>query len=78
MNEMFVALISAVGSIIGTIIGITANTKLIIYRLEQLEAKVNKHNNIIERTYECEIKESILAEQINSIKEKIADIEKEE
>lgn len=34
------------------------------YRLKQLEDKVDKHNNLIERTYELEKKVAILEEDI--------------
>ena len=78
MNEIFIAIIGAVGSGIGAVLGIFVNTKLINYRLEQLEAKVNKHNNLIERTYELETKESILEEQIKVANHRISDLEKEE
>lgn len=78
MNEIFVALIGAIGSGIGAILGVVINTKLIKYRIEQLEKKVEKHNNIIERTYELETKESVLEEQIKVANHRIADLEKEE
>ena len=51
MSAVIVALIGAGGSAVGAVLGVVINTKLITYRLEQLENKVNKHNNIIERTY---------------------------
>ena len=47
--EVMVALLSAAGTVIGSLIGILASNRLTTYRLEQLEAKVNKHNNLIER-----------------------------
>ena len=33
------------------VLGVMAAGKLTQYRLRQLEEKVNKHNNLIERTY---------------------------
>ena len=39
------------GTIIGTFAGIMTSTKLTNYRLEQLEKKVDKHNNLVERMY---------------------------
>lgn len=45
-----------VGTVIGTFGGIMASAKLTNYRLEQLEKKVDKHNNLIERTYRLEEK----------------------
>lgn len=75
MSSIIVALIGAGGSAIGAILGIIINTKLITYRIEQLEIKVNKHNNLIERTYELETKEKVLEEQIKVANHRISDLE---
>ena len=48
------ALISALGSLLGTVVGILASAKVTNYRLKQLEARVQAHNNLIERTYRLE------------------------
>lgn len=45
-NEIIVALFSLIGTAMGTFGGI----RLTNYRIEQLEKKVDKHNNLIERT----------------------------
>ena len=47
MEAVIVALIGAAGSAIGGMIGIFVNTKLITYRIEQLESKVNKHTGLM-------------------------------
>lgn len=44
-----VALISLIGTLVGTFGGIIVSAKLTNYRLEQLEKKVEKHNNFAER-----------------------------
>ena len=44
-----VALVSLVGTLIGTFGGIITASKLTNYRIEQLERKVDKHNNFAER-----------------------------
>lgn len=75
MDEFIIALIGLGGSAIGSFGGVLINTKLTNYRLEQLENKVNKHNNIIERTYELETKEKILEEQIKVANHRINDLE---
>lgn len=55
MNEtVIVALISLAGTIIGAFSGIIVSNKLTNYRIERLEEKVNKHNNLIERTFKLE------------------------
>lgn len=48
--EEIMAAVSLVGSLIGTLSGIVISNKLTMYRIEQLEKKVEKHNNVVERT----------------------------
>ncbi len=40
---------SFLGSAVGCLGGILASQKLMNYRIEQLEKKVDKHNNLVER-----------------------------
>ena len=54
MNEIWTAIIPLFGTLIGTFAGIMTSTKLINYRLEQLEEKVDKHNSLVERMYKVE------------------------
>lgn len=49
-NTIVVALVSFAGTLIGTLGGILASAKLTNYRIEQLEKKVDEHNNFAERT----------------------------
>ena len=49
-------LISAASAIIVSVITAVYNNKLIMYRLEQLEIKMDKHNNVIERVTILETK----------------------
>lgn len=82
MTNIIVALIGAGGSVlgaaIGAIVGIATNTKLITYRIEQLEGKVNKHNNLIDRTYNLETQERLLEEQMKVANHRISDLEEEQ
>lgn len=75
-TEIVIALIGLLGSAIGSLVGIVASSKLTAYRLEQLEKKVDKHNNLIERTYKLEEKAEILAEKISAANHRIDDLEK--
>ena len=55
MNEaIIVALLGFAGTLLGSLLGVLAAQKLTQYRLAQLEDKVNKHNNLIDRTYKLE------------------------
>ncbi len=49
MTDIIIAVLALCGTVIGSITGILASNKLVIYRIEQLEKKVEKHNNLIER-----------------------------
>ena len=73
--EIIVALIGVSGSALGSVVGIAIQSSLIRYRLGMLEEKVNKHNNLIERTYELETKEKVLEEQIKVANHRIEDLE---
>lgn len=48
-SEIIIAVLSLCGTLIGSIAGIMAANRLTVYRIEQLEIKMNKHNQIIER-----------------------------
>ena len=52
--DLLLSFISLGGTLIGTFAGIVISNKLTMYRIEQLEKKVEKHNNVIERTYKLE------------------------
>lgn len=67
-TEVIVALLSLVGTIIGTLGGILVSTKLSNYRIEQLEKKVDKHNGFGEKI-------PVIQEQIKVINHRIDDLE---
>lgn len=75
MVEIIVAVIGLLGSAIGSLVGIMINSKLSNYRIEQLEKKVEKHNNLIERTYKIEQHEAVTDEEIKVINHRINDLE---
>ena len=62
-------LFSFLGSATGCVAGILASQKLTNYRLEQLETKVAKHNNLVERMTVSELKIKILENKLNDSKE---------
>lgn len=69
MSEVIiVALLSLAGTLVGSFSGIMAANKLTNYRIEQLEIKVEKHNNLVSRMYEVEKHEAIMEEEIEHLK----------
>lgn len=69
------ALISGCFSLAGALIGILASAKLTTYRIEQLEKKVDKHNQVIDRVYALEKKSAVVDEEIKVANHRIADLE---
>lgn len=67
IGEVIVAIIALVGTLGGSYMANKKTTALIAYRLEQLENKVNKHNNVIERTYSLEKSEALLEERVDRL-----------
>lgn len=56
IDNIIISLISLFGTLAGTFGGIVVSSKLTTYRIEQLEKKVDKHNNVVERVYKLEQK----------------------
>lgn len=48
---------------------------LIEYKLEELSKRVDKHNNVVERTYALEQNRAVFEEQIKVANNRIADLE---
>lgn len=66
-DVVIVAVVGAVGSGLCSLLGVIASSKLTQYRLQQLEAKVQAHNNLIDRMYKVEKKQSELEQKVNMI-----------
>ena len=67
-DTIIVAIIAFIGSLIGNYMSNNKNQALIAYRLEELENKVNLHNNVIERTYQLEKDIKVIETEIENIK----------
>lgn len=67
MVEIIVAVITVIGVIISNYFSNNSTRKLILYRIDQLEHKVNKHNNLIDRVYQLENRENIIETKIERL-----------
>lgn len=76
-EAVIVALIGLGGSAMGSVIGVMASARLTQYRLEQLERKVDKHNSVIERTYELEKRCAVIENDMKVAGHRLGDLEKE-
>ena len=69
-NTVIVALISLAGTLLGSLLGIIASSKLTAYRIPQLDDKVAEHNGYARRM-------PVVEEQIKVINHRLEDLEKE-
>lgn len=69
METIISAILALLGSIVGTFGGILASNKLTNYKIEQLEKRVNEHNNLIKRTYEVEKKIAVIESELEERKQ---------
>ena len=76
-DTVIVGLVTLIGTIVGTFGGILTTAKLSNYRIEQLEKKVDKHNNLIERVYKLEQEEAVINEKIAVANHRIDDLERD-
>lgn len=66
----------AVPSVIATMMSNNKTNALMNYRMDQLEKKQDKYNNVIARTYELEKQAKVFNEQIKVANHRIEDLEK--
>ena len=74
-DQILIALISFAGTLAGSLAGIFTASN---YRIEQLEKKVDKHNNLVERVYLIEQHEAVNDNKIKTAEHRIADLENEQ
>ena len=74
-TEIIVAIISGLGTLAGSFAGILVANKLVNYRLQQLEKKVEKHNQVIDRVYKLEKHEAVVDEELKVANHRINDLE---
>lgn len=68
--EVLNALISAIAVIVSGLISAIVSNKLMAYRIEQLEKKVDKYNSVIDRTYRLEAEVEVIENEIENLKNK--------
>lgn len=74
-ETILVAALSLTGTLTGAYLANRKSAALVAYRLAQLERKVDKHNQVVERTYALEEAVSLLDERVKVANHRIADLE---
>ena len=76
MESIIAAALALMGTLAGTYFANRKGTALIAYRLEELEKKVQAHNNLVERMYQVEERTELQEEKIKVANHRIEDLEK--
>lgn len=67
METIIVAVIGLIGTLASVYFVNKKTTTLILYRVDQLEQKVNKHNNLIDRMYKAESNIKLIQEEVEQL-----------
>ena len=68
-DTVIIGFISLVGTLGGSILGIVASTKLTTFRIEQLEKKVDAHNQLVDRMYRVEEDIKLLDQRVDNLEQ---------
>ena len=78
MNDaVIVGILSLLGTLCGAYFANRKSSALIAYRLQELEKKVDKHNTVIERTYELEKRADVFENRMKVQEHRMEDLEHE-
>lgn len=69
-SSIIVAIVSGVFTLLGSFAGVLTSQKLTVYRIQQLEKKVEKHNQVAERT-------ALLEEKMKVANHRLDDLERQ-
>ena len=75
--DIVIGVLALIGTLGGAYFANRKSSALIAYRLEQLERKVDLHNQVIDRTYKLEAKTKVLEERDQEQDRRISALEKE-
>jgi hypothetical protein len=73
-SNIIISVLSLLGTLAGSLGGIVVSSKLTSYRLEQLEKKVDKHNNFATRVPLVEQDTTEIKEELRQIKKIIQEL----
>ena len=75
-GELLTGVFSLIASLVGTFAGIITSAKLTNYQINELKKRVDKHNNVIERTYKLEEHCKYIDERIARLESEVENYEK--
>ncbi len=75
LADIIIAALALAGTLGGAYLANRKSSALIVYRIGQLEQKVDKHNSLVERTYALEKQTELLEERIRVANHRLDDLE---
>lgn len=75
LADIVIGVLALIGTLGGAYLANKKTTALVAYRLEQLEKKVDKHNQVIESTFSLEKRADVLEERVKVANHRIDDLE---
>ena len=69
-EAVVVAAMSLLGTLLGSLAGVVTSSKLVNDRLEQLDRKVQAHNNLIEITFQLEAAQALQAQRLDRLEQR--------
>jgi len=75
-DTVVVAVLSLVGTAIGSVVSVLTANRLTNYKIDELHKQVEKHNQVIERTYRLEEHAAVLDVQLDAAELRINALEK--
>ena len=75
-GEFLTGVFSLIASLVGTFAGIITSAKLTNYQINELKKRVDKHNDVIERTYKLEEHCKYVDERIDKLESEVENYEK--
>lgn len=76
MESIIVAALALLGTLAGAYLGNRKSAALIAYRLEELEKKVQAHNNLVERMFRVEERTELQEEKLKAVSRRIDGLER--
>ena len=74
-ESIIVALIAAVGGLLGTYFANKKTTALVAYRLDKIEEKLDKHNHFDDRISACETDDALHEQELKRVNERLKLVE---
>lgn len=77
-HEIIVALIGIIPAVFVAIISIISNNEIVKVKIEELTKKVEKHNQIVERTYKLESDVDAAFDKLKEVRGRVERLENKE